>query len=120
MTKRSEQNSPAITCCGAAFHEITVQGGGSTLSLSRCTGCGRQRWTCDGVLVPRDTALERLASSYRKIPSPRPPSATADASARRTARREATVSPAAAPEPKESTAGLVDLLEGWQVLGAAR
>jgi hypothetical protein len=111
MTKRPEQANPAVTCCGAAFHEITVQGTGTALSLYRCTSCDRQQWTCDGVAVPRDTALERLASSYRKVPAPR---ATTDtAAARRTARR-----PVAVPNPQpETSSELVDLLDGWKVLG---
>jgi len=99
-----------VVCCGAAVHEITLQGSGAALSLYRCTGCDRQQWTCDGEPVNREAALELLASSFRKVPAQR----KAATQVRAVPTLPALV-PAEVPDPSSD---LVDLLEGWKVLGS--
>src|SRR5688500_1745079 len=121
----SQSTRPAhrISCCvGGAFHEITVHSSGSTLSLYRCTSCDRQQWTRDGEPVAREAALEVLASSYRKIPIQRNAAAADLAAARQSARQQVRSArapkPAPKPEPAE-TPELVELLDGWTVLGTS-
>lgn len=113
------------SCCGTPFHEISVQTGGSTLSLFRCTSCDRQRWSCDGEPMDREAALARLANAYRRVPEPTKAPAEADASAAPVApaprqRKKPVVTLPPAKEPAKKPDELAELLEGWTVLGAHR
>lgn len=108
-----------MRCCGSPFQEITVQAGAGALALLRCTSCGDQQWSRDGIALARDEAFDVLASAYREVPlrARAARDRAAAVSAARQAARIAERTAAAAPEPRRDAASLMTLLDGWQVLG---
>jgi hypothetical protein len=118
-----------VDCCGTPAHEIIVQAGSTRMSLLRCGHCAQQVWTIDGRQVDRDVAFDQLANAYREIP------VAAQAARDRTSaerqqrldarRRQRAARAVAATAPQEEirladdSTELSELLQGWQVLGAA-
>lgn len=112
-------------CCGSPYQEITVRAGSGALALLRCTHCDSQRWARDGELLERDVAFAQLASAYREVPlraraaRDRAAAISAARQAARTAHRAAAHAQASsAASPSTDAPRLIDLLQGWQVLGA--
>lgn len=113
-------------CCGSPYQTITVRTGAHSLALLRCTHCDDQRWARDGVLLDRYSAFAELASAYRDVPL-RARTARDRAAAKSAARCELRAAQRAATATTPSTRStvevdpvkLINLLEGWQVLGAS-
>ena len=110
-----------MNCCETTSHEITVQTASSTLSMLRCTACGRQTWVRDGEAIEREQAFTHLADAFQSVP--RQAKAARERTAAETAERGAARRARKAPLPTVSETpaepALVDLLAGWQVLGAS-
>jgi len=113
-----------VRCCGHLAPTISVTASTGELALRRCTTCGDQRWERGGVPVPREQAFDALASAYREGPlrarAARDRVATATA-ARQAARiASAAAARAEAPVPaRPDPASVLELLQGWTVLGAS-
>jgi hypothetical protein len=90
------------------------------VALVRCTSCGDQQWTRDGAEVARSEAFELLASAYRGVPlrARAARDRAAAVSAARLASRQAARAAAKAPDTRADATRLIDMLDGWQVLGA--
>lgn len=127
-----------MRCCGSPFQAIVVQAGRGALELMRCSHCGDQRWALDGVMLQRGEAFAALADAFREGPlqaravrdraahvtaarAAQRAAAREEAAREEAAREEAAPAPVAAAAPAVAAPArdrVVDLLAGWQVLGA--
>ncbi|MCU1586723.1 MAG: hypothetical protein JWN31_216 [Frankiales bacterium] len=114
-----------MDCCDSTHHEITVQAGGSSVSLLRCGHCSQQCWTVDGVPVEREAAFAQLSTAYSGVPRAAKAARTRTIAERETRlaerrRQQAERTPVPTSEEAEPVASeLARMLEGWQVLGSS-
>jgi hypothetical protein len=117
----SQRQEDHMRCCGNPPQEIMVQAGAGLVALVRCSSCGDQQWTRDGAEVARGEAFELLATAYRGVPL-RARAARDRAAAVTAARLASRVAERAAiqthPDTRAEAGRLIDMLHGWQVLGA--